>query len=135
MYEWRTANLLLCYQTANVSSADRNSLALLRSSNRLSVLLLLSRIVRARLAVKEAALLDGAAALLAGDAAVVVAGIQQTAGAAIGRGEMGDVLGDGVLGADSARVDAVALARLGHGVVAAVKVLALLEVLGEVVRL
>ena len=46
---------------------------------------------------------------------------------------MGDVLGDGVLAADGAGVDAVALAGLAHGIVAAVKVLALLEVLGEVV--
>ena len=44
-----------------------------------------------------------------------------------------DVLGDGVLGADGARVDAVGLAGFGEGVVAAVEVLALLEVLGEVV--
>lgn len=43
------------------------------------------------------------------------------------------VLGDGVLRADSARVDAVGLAGLGEGVVARVEVLALLEVLGELV--
>jgi hypothetical protein len=38
-----------------------------------------------------------------------------------------------VLGADGAGVDAVALAGLGHGVVAGVEVLAVLEMLGEVV--
>lgn len=46
---------------------------------------------------------------------------------------MGDVLGNGVLRADGARVDAVGLAGLGERVVARVEVLALLEVLGEVV--
>lgn len=46
---------------------------------------------------------------------------------------MWDVLGDRVLRADSTSVDAVALARLGHGVVAGIKVLAVLQVLGEVI--
>lgn len=46
---------------------------------------------------------------------------------------MADVLWDGVFTADVARVDAVALARFLHGVVAAVEVLALLEGLAEVV--
>ena len=46
---------------------------------------------------------------------------------------MGDVLRDRVLAADGARVDAVALSGLAHGVVAAVEVLAILEMLGEVV--
>jgi len=50
-----------------------------------------------------------------------------------GRRQVRDVFGDGVLGADGARVDAVGLAGFRQGVVAAVKVLALLEVLGEVV--
>ena len=62
------------------------------------------------------------------------AGAAAVVGAAVdGRGEVWDVLGDGVLGADSAGIDAIALAGLGHGVVARVEVLALLEVLGEVV--
>lgn len=46
---------------------------------------------------------------------------------------MGDVLGDGVLRAYGASVHAVALASLGHGIVARVEVFAVLEVLGEVV--
>jgi hypothetical protein len=46
---------------------------------------------------------------------------------------VGDVLRDGVLAADGARVDAVALSGLAHGIVAAVKVLALLEMFGEMV--
>ena len=46
---------------------------------------------------------------------------------------MRDVLGNWVLRADGAGVDTVALAGLGHGVVARVEVLAVLEVLGEVV--
>lgn len=45
---------------------------------------------------------------------------------------MRDVLGDGVLGADSG-VDRVGLAGLGECVVARVEVLALLQVLGEVI--
>jgi tetrahydromethanopterin S-methyltransferase subunit C len=44
-----------------------------------------------------------------------------------------DVLGHGVLRSDGAGVDTVGLAGLGEGVVAAVEVLALLEVLGELV--
>jgi hypothetical protein len=46
---------------------------------------------------------------------------------------MGDVLGDGVLAADGARVDTVALSGLAHGIVAAVEILALLEMLRKVV--
>lgn len=46
---------------------------------------------------------------------------------------MRDVLGDGVLAADGAGVDAVALASFAHGIVAAVEVLAVFEMLGEVV--
>lgn len=45
---------------------------------------------------------------------------------------MGDVLGDGVLGADGG-VDRVGLAGLGERVVARVEVLAVLQVFGEVV--
>lgn len=92
-------------------------------------------LVDARLAVQVAALLDGAAAdAAARDAHLHVA----VAGAAVdaadaGRAEVRDVLREGVLGADAARVDARRLARLGQRVVAAVEVLALLEVLGEVV--
>lgn len=78
---------------------------------------------------------DTAVAVAADDIVVVAMAV----GAATGRGgrgrrrKVGDLFGDGVLGADGAGVDTVALAGLGHGVVAAVKVLALLEVLGEVV--
>lgn len=46
---------------------------------------------------------------------------------------MWDILGNRVLRADSTGIDAVALASLGHGVVARIKVLAVLQVLGEVV--
>lgn len=46
---------------------------------------------------------------------------------------MRDVLGNGVLGADGTGIDTVALAGLGHGVVARIEVLAVLQVLGEVV--
>lgn len=47
--------------------------------------------------------------------------------------EVGDVLGNGMLAADRSGIDAVAFARLAHGIVAAVEVLALFEMLGEVV--
>jgi hypothetical protein len=50
-----------------------------------------------------------------------------------GRREVGDVLGNRVLGPNGTGVNAVALAGLGHGVVARVEVLAVLEMLGEVV--
>lgn len=101
---------------------------------------LLLGIVGARLAVQEAALLDRASSLAAAGArdAAVVRGQEGNAAVAVGavgRGQVGDVLGHGVLAADGARVDAVALASLGHGIVAAVEVLAVLQVLGEVVRL
>lgn len=46
--------------------------------------------------------------------------------------QVGDVFGQWMLAANGACVDAVALAGLAHGIVAAVKVFALLEVLGEV---
>lgn len=46
---------------------------------------------------------------------------------------MRDVFRDGVLAPDGACVDAVALSGFAHGVVAAVKIFALLEVLREVV--
>ena len=88
------------------------------------------------LAVQEAAFLDGAAGLHARVVLMVVVGVQHAAdavGPADGAREVGDVLRDGVLAADGARVDAVALPGLAHGVVAAVKVFALLEMLGEVV--
>lgn len=93
------------------------------------------RLLGAGLALEEAAPLDGAAGLGAGDAgdggSVRVRG--SVGVAAVGGAQVGDVLGDGVLGADGAGVDAVALAGLGHGVVARVEVLAVLEDLGEVV--
>src|SRR3569833_790987 len=88
-------------------------------------------LVGARLAVQEAALLVGAVGLFV----LAVVGVLLLAVVGLDAGCVGDVLGHGVLQAHGARVDAVALARLGHGVVAAVEVLALLlEVLGEVVR-
>lgn len=88
------------------------------------------------LAVQVAAFLDRATAMQAGVVLLVLVRVQQAAdavGPIDGAREVRDVLGHGVLAADGARVDAVALARLAHGIVAAVKVLALLEVLGEVV--
>lgn len=93
-------------------------------------------VLGAGLAVQEAALLDGAASLQARVVLMMVMGVQHAADAvrsADGAREVRDVLGDGVLAANGARVDAVALAGLVHGIVAAVKVLALLEMLGEVV--
>lgn len=102
-----------------------------------SSLVLLLGIIGARLTVQKAALLDGGTALVGAgagstaDAAVMLGG----AVVAVGRGEVGDVLGNRVLGAHGARVDRVALASLGHGIVAAVEVLAVLQVLREVVRL
>lgn len=54
-------------------------------------------------------------------------------GAADGGRQVRDVLRHGVLAAHAARVDAVGFARLGQRVVARVEVLALLQVLGEVV--
>ncbi|KAH6610847.1 hypothetical protein Trco_000867 [Trichoderma cornu-damae] len=85
-----------------------------------------------RLSVEEAALLDGAAGLDARDGpAVSVSG--GAAAAVGGRGEVRDVFGDGVLRADGTGIDAVALAGLGHGIVARVEVFAVLEMLGEVV--
>ena len=93
-------------------------------------------VLGAGLAVQKAALLDGATSLHARVVLVVVVGVQHAAdavGPADGAREVRDVLRDGVLAADGARVDTVALAGLVHGIVAAVKVLALLEVLGEVV--
>jgi hypothetical protein len=90
-------------------------------------------IVGAGLAVEEAALLHWAAGLDAGDGAVMSVLRDGAAGAVDGGGEVRDVLGDGVLGADSAGINAVTLASLGHGVVARVKVFAVLQMLGEVV--
>lgn len=49
------------------------------------------------------------------------------------RGEVGDVLRDWVLRANGTGIDAIALASLRHGIVTGVEVLAVLEVLGEVV--
>lgn len=87
---------------------------------------------------QKAALFDGTPRcllLLAAAGGLQVGDEAAGAGAVDGRREVGDVLGDGVLGADGASVDRVGLAGLGEGVVAAVKVLALLEVLGKVIRL
>lgn len=46
---------------------------------------------------------------------------------------MRDVLRDWVLGANSTGINTVALAGLGHGIVARVEVLSVLEVFGEVI--
>lgn len=59
-------------------------------------------------------------------------GIANAVGTA-GTREMGDVLGNRVLAANGTGIDAVALTRLAHGIVAAVEILALFEMLGEVV--
>jgi hypothetical protein len=67
---------------------------------------------------------------------MMVVGVQQASdavGATDGAREVWNVLRDGVLAADGARVDTVALSGLAHSIVAAVKVLALLEMLREVV--
>jgi hypothetical protein len=76
--------------------------------------------MQARLAVQEGRLLHGAAALLA------VAVLCGCAGRC-GRGDVGDLLGVGVLAADLGDADVAGLAGFGEGVVAAVEVLALLE--------
>lgn len=85
--------------------------------------------VVAVVAVAVATRSSGRLAVARGQAGVVLLAVP------VGRGQVGDVLGHGVLAAHGARIDAIALARLAHGVVAAVEVLALLQVLGEVVRL
>jgi hypothetical protein len=67
---------------------------------------------------------------------VVLLGVQQAAeavAAADRAGEVGDVLGNGMLAADGTGVNAIALSGLAHRIIAAVEVLALLEMLGEVV--
>ena len=66
---------------------------------------------------------------------VVVVGVQQAqpGGVTDGGVDVGDVLGQRVLAADGACVDAVGLAGLGKGVVPAVEVLALLQVLRKLV--
>ena len=84
-----------------------------------------------RLFVKKAALLDGAASL---DAPVVCMGLMWVGGgaaqgaAAVGaRGrQVGDVFWVGMLGTDTASIDAICFARLGESVIATVKVFAFL---------
>lgn len=85
----------------------------------------------AGLALQKAALLDRTTGLDARDGAMVLG--DAGSGAVHRGGEVGNVLGDGVLRSDSTSVDAVALAGLGHGIVPRVEVLAILEMLGEVV--
>ena len=134
-------------------AADGQTLLRVPGSLTLGRILAVGRgiIVNAGLSLKEAALLDRAAAVdlacRAGAGTAMqgrVVEARGAAGAAAGGvvlaallrgGGVGDVLGDGVLRANGGGVDAVALAGLGHGVVAAVKVLALLQMLGEVVGL
>lgn len=115
----------------------------LRPGSSSSVILVLVLVFRldvggAGLAVEEAGLLDGASGLGGGgDAGVVMlgdaVGALGPAGAVDGAGEVRNLLGDGVLGADGAAIDTVTLAGLRHGVVARVEVLAVLQVFGEVV--
>lgn len=82
------------------------------------------------LSIQEAALLDRAAGLDSGNRSAV--SVAWSTGAAVGGGcQVGDVFGDRVLRANGAGV--VALASLGHGIVARVEVFAVLQVLGEVV--
>lgn len=83
------------------------------------------------LSVQEAALFDRTAGLDAGNRSAV--GVARSAGAAaVGRRcQVRDVFGDGVLRANGTGV--VALAGLGHGIVARVEVFAVFQVLGEVV--
>lgn len=132
-----------CFATYNCLSSDGDGLA--AGGNRLGngsigVLVLVGfglgtvslTLLSTGLALEEAALLDGAAGLDAGDRAVVGV-LGDVTRAVHGGREVGDVLGDGVLRADGAGIDTVALAGLGHGVVARVKVLSVLEMLGEVV--
>jgi hypothetical protein len=90
-------------------------------------------LVGAGLALEEAALLDRAASLDAGHGAVVGVLGYVGSGAVHRGGEVGNVLGDRVLRADGTGINAVALAGLGHGIVARVEVFAVLEMLGEVV--
>lgn len=108
------------------------------SDNRRGLSLVLFLVVSAQrylalggcLSVQEAALFDRAAGLDAGNRSAV--GMARSAGAAVGgRCQVRDVFGDGVLRANGAGV--VALASLGHGIVARVKVFAVFQVLGEVV--
>jgi hypothetical protein len=88
-------------------------------------------LIDAGFALEEAALLDRAASLDAGDGAMVLG--DASSGAVHRGGEMGDVFGHRVLRADGTGVNTVTLAGLGHGIVARVEVLAVLEMLGEVV--
>lgn len=91
-------------------------------------------------------LLNRAASLDTGDRAVVgmlgdgaaawasaIGNGRAVVGVVDGGGKVGDVLGDRVLGADGTSIYAVALAGLGHGIVARIEVFAVLEMLGEVV--
>ena len=48
---------------------------------------------------------------------------------------MGDIFGHGMLASDTSCVDTVAFASFRHGIVATIEVLALLQVLGEMVTL
>ena len=103
-----------------------NSVCILRLVGIISLCLL-----GAGLALQKATLLDRTTGLDARDGAVVLG--DAGSGAVHRGGEVGNVLGDGVLRSDSTSVDAVALTGLGHGIVPRVEVLAVLEMLGEVV--
>lgn len=98
------------------------------------------------LVVKEAALLNGAASLDTGDGAMVgmlgdrasvgtgsVGNSRGGVGVVDGGREVGDVLGNRVLGADGTSIYTIALSGLGHGIVTGIEVFAVFEMLGEVV--
>lgn len=109
----------------NALSSDWNALAASGNRLRYSSICILGLVgiitlglVSACLALEEAALLDRAASLDAGHGAVM--GVLGYVGSgAVHRGrEVGYVLGDWVLRADGTSINAVALAGLGHGIVA-----------------
>ena len=85
------------------------------------------------LSVEKAALLDWASGL---HATVVLLRMQEVTEAVVAAdraGQVGDILGHRVLAPHGARVDTVTLTGLAHGVIATVEVLALFQVLREMV--
>ena len=86
--------------------------------------------VQACLAVQKCVFLDGAAGHVArrGRRAIAVAVGDAGLSNGRGRGDVRDLFGVGVLAADLCDADVTSFARLGEGVVAAVKVLALLQI-------
>ena len=127
--------------TCNSSlSSDRDTFLRRRRTDVVNPLasFLIINFIHTRLPVQEAALLDRAAALQSSratrvDIAVAAAALACTAYAR--RRQVRDVFGEGMLGTDAAGVDGASFAGLGQRVVARVEVLALFEVLGQVVGL